>query len=657
VRVASAELRAISRAATVIIIIVIILGAGAGVYYYATLNGSPTTSSTPSSSTLTSSSSTPTTSTTSIGTTSSSSAGGGTLSIDDYVWPTGGLNELYAISFLPYPDWQEGSVYQTLVAVNLTAEQQLGKFSGVFLPGLASAWNSSADGMTYTFTLRQGITFSDGNTFNSYAVWSEFFTWYYLSGDVPTFWNALNIFNTAGVTFNNVKFGQMVNASGLSNPSAALISWMSNKSLPAYVTGPYTINFHLSTPFPFFINTFTGFQGMIFDPTYMYHHGGPGAPGVFNPAFNLIPIPGTGPYVVTNAVFQSSVSFTQNPNYWGKSLTTAEIARNPILDPGHYKNVIIYDIPSSTTSLLNLQNNVAQISAVTSSSFQLVNSQPNAYGVAVIKHPATLVWMFMNNKRFPTNITGVRQAIVHAINYTNVIQAGALGYGTRMLGPEVPFYGQFYNPGNLAPYLTDYTLAAQDLANAGYPNGKGLPAMTLYVDVLGEFYESPMAQEIQADLAKIGLTINIQVVTDAQYYQYYGSYQTNVGNAANIPNLAMGNVAGFSPDYLAPTDFWGAFVTTYSLWGNFGMYNNTAVDNDVAFMSHSSDTTAIVQHLMDAESHIYADAPYAWLFDAELPAIQGSFVYKLNTISSSFFMEPNLMGVSDVPLFNTVTPA
>jgi ABC-type transport system substrate-binding protein len=412
----------------------------------------------------------------------------------------------------------------------------------------------------------------------------------------------------------------------------------------------------MDTPFPFFINTFTGFQGMIFDPTYMYQHGGSGAPGAFNPAFNLVPIPGTGPYMVTSAVFQSSVSFAQYPNYWGKSLAANEIAKNPILDPGHYKNVIIYDIPSSTTSLLNLQNNAAQISAVTSSSFQLVNSQPSIYGVAVIKHPATLVWMFMNNKRFPTNITGVRQAIVHAINYTNVIQAGALGYGTRMLGPEVPFYGQFY-PGSPPPYQTDYTLAAQDLANAGFPNGHGLPALTLYVDVLGEFYESPMAQEIQADCAKIGITINIQVVTDAQYYQYYGSYQTNVANAANIPALAMGNVAGFSPDYLAPTDFWGAFVTTFSLWGNFGMYNNSAVDSDVAFMSHSSDTTAIVAHLADAQNRIYNDAPYAWLFDAQLPAIQGSYAYKLNTISSNFFMEPNLMGVSDVPLFNTVTPA
>ena len=311
-------------------------------------------------------------------------------------------------------------------------------------------------------TLRNGITFSDGNAFNAYTVWANFYTWYYLTNDSATFWNALHVFNTTGVTFNMNSFGSMVNSSGLSNPSAQLIAVMSNTSMPAYVTSPYTINFHMDTPFPFFVNTFTGFQGMIFDPTFMFAHGGAGSIGNLNPYFNENPLPGTGPYTVTSSVFQSSVQFAQNPTYWGDSLSAAQIAANPILDPGHYKNVVIYDKPSPTTSLLDLQNGNAQIASVSGSNFQLINSENSTYGIAVIKHPATLVWMFMNDKRFPTNITDVRQAIVHAINYSQVIQAGALGYGTRMLGPEVPFYGQYYDPANLSPYQTNLTLAAQD---------------------------------------------------------------------------------------------------------------------------------------------------------------------------------------------------
>ncbi len=647
------SLRAISRVVIVGIVIIIIIVAGVGVYFATLKTTSTTTTPTTTSSSATSTTSSSTTATTTSSTTPSS----GTLSIDDYVWPTGNLNELNAPGFLPYPDWLEGTVYQTLVSVNLTAEQDLGQFTGVFQPGLASSWNASSNAETYTFTLRTGITFSDGNDFNAYTVWAVFFTWYYLTNDSATFWSALPIFNTTGVTFNESQFGADVNSSGLNSPSSALIAIMSNTSLPAYVTSPTTINFQLDTPFPFFINSFTGFQGMMFDPTYMFQHGGPGTDGNLNPAFNLTPLPGTGPYMVTGATFQSSVQFTQYSSYWGDSLTAAQIAANPILNPGSYKNVIIYDVTSATTNLLNLQNGNVQLATVTGSNFQLVNSESSTYGLAVIKHPATLDWMFMNNQIFPTNITDVRLAIVNAINYTQVIQAGAFGYGTRMLGPEAPYYGPYYDPGNYTPYQTNYTAAAQYLTDAGFPGGHGIPALTMYIDVLGEFYESPIAQVIAANLAQIGITVNIQIVTDAVYYQYYGTYATNLANAAKIPPLALGNVAGFAPDYLAPTDFWGAFVTTYSSWGNFAIFNSTEVTNLVASISHDgTNTTAITDALTTAEGIIYAQAPDAWLFAAELPAIQGTYAYKIGTINSNFFMEPNLEGVSDIPLFNTVSP-
>src|SRR5258707_6928166 len=36
--------------------------------------------------------------------------------------------------------------------------------------GLASSWEVSPDGLTYTFSLRQGVTFHDGTSFNAQAV-------------------------------------------------------------------------------------------------------------------------------------------------------------------------------------------------------------------------------------------------------------------------------------------------------------------------------------------------------------------------------------------------------------------------------------------------------------------------------------------------------
>jgi peptide/nickel transport system substrate-binding protein len=54
------------------------------------------------------------------------------------------------------------SVYDTLV---YREPQLLG-----FVPGLAEAWTVSEDGLTYTFTLRQDVTFHDGTPLNAEAV-------------------------------------------------------------------------------------------------------------------------------------------------------------------------------------------------------------------------------------------------------------------------------------------------------------------------------------------------------------------------------------------------------------------------------------------------------------------------------------------------------
>src|SRR6185437_2079312 len=56
------------------------------------------------------------------------------------------------------------NVYEPLVWYN-------GTCSTCIIPWLAQGYNVSADLKTYTFTLRQGITFADGEPFNSTAVY------------------------------------------------------------------------------------------------------------------------------------------------------------------------------------------------------------------------------------------------------------------------------------------------------------------------------------------------------------------------------------------------------------------------------------------------------------------------------------------------------
>jgi peptide/nickel transport system substrate-binding protein len=559
------------------------------------------------------------------------------------------VNQLYAVDGDPYPDWMEGAMYQTLVNVNLTAQQQQGVTQ--FLPGLAQNWTVSPDGTTTTFNLRQGVTFSDKNPLNAYSVWTEMYFWWYLSGNASSFWAGINLFNTSAINVGPGTFN-LINQSGLSSPSQQVLSIMEDKSLPIYVTGPYSIAFKTSGPFLFLVNTVAGYEGMIFDPMYVLQHGGPGTPTQVNAYFNTNPIPGTGPYTISKLQNSVFVEFSKNPSYWGTSLTSSQVAANPELDPGHYRNIVVYSTSSDTVRYIDLTTNKVQMAALMTSNFQLIQNNPS-YGVVSTSYPAVLAYVNMNNLVFPFNITLIRQAVVHAINYTQIIDQVAFGHATQFMGPESPNYGPYYDPGGLAPYQYNLTLAQQELVSAGYPGGKGIPAITFDIDENGISWEEPTAILLQTDLAQIGITLNLQVVPHSVWGNYYNPYYLEAENASLVDEMAFSPPAGFAPDYLAPTDFWSGFVTNGSFNGNFAIYNNPVVDTAVNLMATSDNQTSILQALQQAQQQIYNDAPYAWLFAAQYPLIDGSYAYNQNYVHS-YYIDPNLIGVTDVPLLNTI---
>jgi peptide/nickel transport system substrate-binding protein len=563
------------------------------------------------------------------------------------------LNELGVVIFQPYPDWTETTTYQTLVSMNATAQQEQNVIQ--FLPDLAINWTVSPNGQTYTFNLRPGVTFSNGDPFNAYQAWADFYIFYFASGNFSSFWMGAPIFNMTGVTFGQVQMN-ILNQSGLASPSSAAMALMSNTSLPAYVTGPDTIVYQLSAPYSFFLNTLLGWTGFQLDSQYILANGGPGTAPNFNSAFNYQgQIPGTGPYILSDIVPNSFAVFTQNPTYWGSNMSATGVVGNPFVSPGHYSKVIIYDKPSESTRLLDLNSGAAQIVSLTSSDLLTAISEPNTYGVMTLKYPAGVEYLQFNTQVFPTNITDVRLAMVHAINYSAVIQVGADGLGVRYMGPESPNYGQYYDPGNFPLYQQNITLAEQELAAAGFPNGKGFPTLNFIIVSASTYWEIPAAQEIQADLSQIGINTNIVVQPLSVEAAPYGSYSTNLADAAQIEPLQLSWTA-YSPDYLAPTDYWTAFVTTFSSFGNFDIYNNSIVDQAVQLMYSSNNQTAILQALTNAQQQIYNDAPYGWLFVSQAPAIANSYVWKTGVIGG-VFAEPNLQGVTDLPPLNTIYPA
>jgi ABC-type transport system substrate-binding protein len=405
-------------------------------------------------------------------------------------------------------------------------------------------------------------------------------------------------------------------------------------------------------PFIWFPGTLVGFQGLIYDAQYLLDNGGFGTPTNVNSYFDQHPLPGTGPYVVTGISEDSYIQFTQSPNYWGDGLTPAQLAQQPIFDPGHAKNVILYYKPDDLTRYTDLSTGVVQISDIQAADWSLVTSNSQYSYVEQPPWGGQVMLLGLETAEYPTNITLVRQAIVHAINYTNLYSAAYLGLVTPYVGPEYPSWSQFYDLGNFTPYQYNLTLAQQDIKAA---NIASMPPFLMRI-WSGCDACTNAAQVIQADLAQIGITVNLQVLTTANTLAPMGNYQTNVQNAAQIGQLDFVNAGGgWGPGALTPADYWQAFVSNASVWGNYAAYYNPIVQKCINSFTQSDNVSYIQSLCKAAQQQIYNDAPYAWIgvTKAWIPP-GGSSVYNKNVVKG-FLLDPLWAGESSVPFFNTVT--
>ena len=654
----------------VAIVVIIIIVAAAGIYLAtstkpttsstvatstsstAAASSSTTASQSSSSSSLTTSALSSSAATSSSTSTSSGSAFRQTLTIDDLFWPAGDLNQLNALGEIPYPNWLTYTVYQSLVTANGSALYDQGQV--VLEPMLATGWNVSSDGTTYTFNLRQGVKFSDGNPFNAYQVWGQMYGFYYLSANSSSWMLSYSVFNMSASNFGPATIALM-NQSGLISPNSQLMSIMTNKSWPIYVTGPYTLVFHLMNPFQWFPNILTQYTGLIFDTQWLLENGGFGTPVQYNTYFNQHPIPGTGPYEVENVVEDSYVEFTQNPTYWGANLTAAQIQANPYLDPGHAKTVVVKWVQNDVARYTDLSTGAAQVAAITAEDWPLIQQNSQYTYFTMPNSSMVFVGIDMNTLRYPTNITAVRQAIVHAINYTDISDTVFFGGLVPMVGPEYPAQSQYYDLGNLPPYQYNVTLAEQILSNAGI-NAANLPTMEFRV-VAGCSYCEATAEIVQADLSQIGMNINIEVTEPSDYNTPYiagaGSFASAVANNQTIAQLSWFGTGTFAPAAPDPADAWLLFVNNETASNNWAIYSNPVVQQCVNAWTNGSSNSTIISLCTTAQKQEYNDAPYIWLGTIKLVFGAGSIVWNKNVVKS-MLLDPIYTGQSSTAIFNTI---
>jgi ABC-type transport system substrate-binding protein len=247
-------------------------------------------------------------------------------------------------------------------------------------------------------------------------------------------------------------------------PPDSLIPVITDPSHAITVPDPYTVQFHLGGPFPDLTAWLS--RSVIVDPRAVELHGGVQA-GQPNSWVALNPI-GTGPFMLESFVQGSSAVLVPNPNYWG--------------GPGHgvfpkpkLSKVVIRFVPAETTRELDITSGSMQVAAIDMDRLPSVTGSP---GLVLPDIGVSLTWSYLllNPHLPPMDNILVREAIVHAINGEQINQTVYHGLLHPSLG-VVP-YPLLGHVTDLTQYSYDPDLSKSLLAQAGYPDGRGLPPIT-----------------------------------------------------------------------------------------------------------------------------------------------------------------------------------
>lgn len=515
-------------------------------------------------------------------------------------------------------------VYQSLINYNQSSYT-------TFVPVLAKSWSVSADGFNYTFVLRQGVHFSNGDPFNAYVMWFSLYRAVVMNqaGSFilqENFWlpgltyspgsnESINATNWMKVALNTWNFFSPT------TPQRAIMA-TNNQSFQAVDSNTivlHTGNGYLGThPYAFLLASIAGPIASAVDPAFIQAHGGVGndTANSYMATHTL----GTGPHVLSTGFLDPSAAsyrIDPDPNYWGKNASTQEPWNNIIQPAASSIQVDFQGDPAIAV-------NDMKTGKVTASSFAYIGpSTVNSLkGVPCVSVNALNTvygstaggwWIYMNQLSDPFTNWSVRQAVVHAINYDRIIQVAFGGYAEKWVGPVPPGY-PYYNPENLAPYAYNLTIAKQYMARSPWPNGYPNTINYEYVN-LGDWAD--VANLLKDDLSKIGITIN--PVGIANIDKLYELQKTDANGDCIAQTTANGGPFPigqefYTSDYISPDDWTQNNVLTGgSANGCMAGYSDMNIDNLTLDAATQSDPVVAQREYATITRTMYNNATVAWL--------------------------------------------
>ena len=353
--------------------------------------------------------------------------------------------------------------------------------------GQAESWETSEDGLTWTFTMRDGLKWSDGTDLNAKDFEYSFKRMVDPNTAAPYAETCLGMIDgfEEAAGFPDADG----NPTAEPNPDALNVKASDDGK---------TLTIVLSYPCSYF-DKMAAFATM--SPVQQATVEANGDAWCTSPDTFV----SNGPYMITDWTPSERIVLTKNPNYVG----------------GWDNSKIVSD----TITLLLLEDSSASYAAYNSGEAVLIKDVPTDEIPSLTKaedggdfYVDTILgtyYVSLNLQRDAFKDAKVRKALSLAIDrdyVANTIMQGTYSAADSIVGPGiVDESGYFHDNGN-APYISaDYEAnlaeAKKLLEEAGYPNGEGYPTIEYSTNDAG--YHVPLAEYLQQAWGDLGITLTI----------------------------------------------------------------------------------------------------------------------------------------------------
>ena len=476
------------------------------------------------------------------------------------------------------------TVFETLLIINENNEA---------VPGQAESWTTSEDGLTWTFTMRDGLKWSDGTDLNA----KDFEYSFKRMADPDT--AAPYAETCLGMIDGFEEAAGFPDADG--NPTVE--PNLDALNVKASDDGK-TLTIVLAYPCSYF-DKIVAFVAM--SPVQKATVEANGDAWCTSPDTYVC----NGPFMITEWTPSERIVLTKNPNYVG----------------GWDSSKIV----SESITLLLLEDSSASFAAYNSGEAQLIKDVPTDEIPSLTKaedggdfYVDTILgtyYVSLNLKRDAFKDAKVRRALSLAIDrdyVANTIMQGTYSTADSIVGPGiVDENGYFHDNGN-APYISaDYEAnlaeAKKLLADAGYPNGEGYPTLEYSTNDAG--YHVPLAEYLQQAWSDLGITLTISKMEWSSF---------TAARRAGEYDVARN---GWVMDYNDPSNMLDLFCSGNG--NNDGKYSNPEFDAAIE-ASRVADVSEHFAQLHKAEDILMEDTgclPIAYYNDYWLqsPALKGTW--------------------------------